>query len=182
VPTGTPTGTGRWWSHRRRRPSPSGPDRSARWHTTAGRCRSGAEPDRRRSARAAPRWRWPACCAPPGSEIPCGTAAPLRRQTRFDVAQRLAKRQLREGHRVELVQTREALDLVLAVVARHAAPKRRQRQVRHDLRENELALMHRHPERARPAKGRSLRLDVQIETRPERRFVSDRSSTYQRLA
>ena len=77
----------------------------------------------------------------------------LRGQTRLDVSQRLAKGQLRERHRVELIQAQEALDLVLAAVARHAAPKRRQRQVRHDLREYELALMHRHPERGSPAMG-----------------------------
>ena len=66
-------------------------------------------------------------------------------QTRFDVGQRLAKRQLRKGHGIELVQAREALDLVLAVVVRHAAPEPRRRKMRHDLRENELALMHCHP-------------------------------------
>ena len=91
---------------------------------------------------------------PLASEIPGGTAAaPAWPAARLDVAQRLAKRQLSEGHRVELVQTREALDLVFAVVARNAAPKCRQRKMRHDLRENELALMHRHPTRGNPARG-----------------------------
>jgi hypothetical protein len=77
----------------------------------------------------------------------------LRCQARLDVAQRLAKHQLREGHRAELIQAREALDLVFAVVARHATPERGQRQVRHLLRESELALMHRHPRRGHPAKA-----------------------------
>ncbi len=77
----------------------------------------------------------------------------LRYQARLDIAQRLAKRQLRESHRVKLIQTREALDLVFAVVASYAAPKIGQWQMRQDLRENELALMHRHPKRDHPAMG-----------------------------
>jgi hypothetical protein len=44
-----------------------------------------------------------------------GTADGSARPGTLHVAQRFAKRQLREGHRVELVQAREARDLVLAV-------------------------------------------------------------------
>ena len=106
----------------------------------------------------------------------------LRGQTRLDVAQRLAKRQLRERHRVELVQAREALDLVLAVVASHATPKRRQRQVCHDLRKYELALMHRHPERGSPAMGSKSAARRSNRDQTRRTNYLGRSSTYQRLA
>ncbi|MBK8690131.1 MAG: hypothetical protein IPN24_17560 [Betaproteobacteria bacterium] len=67
----------------------------------------------------------------------------LRRQAGFDVAQRLAKGQLREGHRVELIEAGERLDLALAAMSQNAATKGRQRQVCHHLREHALALMHR---------------------------------------
>jgi hypothetical protein len=54
-------------------------------------------------------------------------------QARFDVAQTLAIGQLRERHRQILIEARERFDLVLAVVTRHTATKRRKRQVSHDL-------------------------------------------------
>ena len=60
----------------------------------------------------------------------------------FDVAQRLAVGQLGEGHGEELVQAREVLDLVFAFVFGHTATKRAQRQVEHELRKYELALVH----------------------------------------
>jgi hypothetical protein len=80
-------------------------------------------------------------------------ASSLRGQTRFDVAQRLAKGQLRERHGVELIEIRKRLDLAFAVVTRHTATKRRQRQVCHHLHEHELALMHRSPLRKSSRKG-----------------------------
>jgi hypothetical protein len=92
-----------------------------------------------------------------------------------------AKRQLREGHGIELVQAREALDLVFAVVAGHAAPERRQRQVRHDLRENELALMHRHLLRARPATRAKSASRSSNRDQTEMAISRDRSSTCERL-
>ena len=106
----------------------------------------------------------------------------LRRKTDLDVAQRLAKRQLREGHGIELVQAGEALDLVLAVVARHAATKRGQRQVHHDLREYELALMHRHPRRDDPARGTKSAARSSNRDQTRMTIYLGRSSTYQRLA
>jgi len=42
-----------------------------------------------------------------------------------------------------LVETGEMLDLVLAIVTSDATSKGRQRQVLHDLSENEFALVHR---------------------------------------
>ncbi len=66
----------------------------------------------------------------------------LRSQVDLDVAQRLSIRQLGEGHCEELVQAREVLDLVLATVVGHTASKRAQWQIEHELRKNELALVH----------------------------------------
>ena len=50
--------------------------------------------------------------------------------------------QLGKGHREELIQAGEVLDLVFAPMGRDAAAKRAQRQVRHELRKHELALVH----------------------------------------
>jgi len=66
----------------------------------------------------------------------------LRPQARFDIAQTLPPRQLREGEAAELVETGEMLDLVIAAIPRHAPPKRRQRRMIHQLRENILAVGH----------------------------------------
>ena len=66
----------------------------------------------------------------------------LRSQIDFDVAKGLAVGQLSEGHGEELVQAREVFDLVFASVICHTAAKRTQRQIEHELRKNELALVH----------------------------------------
>ena len=67
----------------------------------------------------------------------------LRTQVDFDVAQRLSVGQLGESHGKELVQTGEVFDFVLALVIGHTVTKRAQRQIEHELREYELALVHR---------------------------------------
>src|SRR5665213_1070018 len=51
----------------------------------------------------------------------------LRPQARLDVPKALAVGELREGQAEKLLETREALDLVLAAVRVHAATKRRER-------------------------------------------------------
>lgn len=66
----------------------------------------------------------------------------LRTQIDFDVAQRLSVGQLSEGHGEELIQAREVFDLVLPIVIGYTAAKRTQRQIQHELRKNELALVH----------------------------------------
>jgi hypothetical protein len=66
----------------------------------------------------------------------------LRSQARLNIAQALAVRQLRKGHAQVLIQTRGALDLVLAGVVRHTATKSAERKMAHQLRKHELALMH----------------------------------------
>ena len=74
----------------------------------------------------------------------------LRSQTRLNIAQALPVRQLRKGHAQVLIQTREALDLVLAVVKSHAPTKSAERKMAHQLRKHELALMHRATPRQLP--------------------------------
>ena len=66
----------------------------------------------------------------------------LGTQIDFDIAQGFAVGQLGEGHGEELVQTREVFDLVFPIVIGHTAAKGTQRQVQHELREHELALVH----------------------------------------
>jgi hypothetical protein len=67
----------------------------------------------------------------------------LRSQTRFDVAQALAKGELRKGHAQVVLQAAERLDLEMTTVACDTSPERSQRQMRHELREHELAQIHR---------------------------------------
>jgi len=76
----------------------------------------------------------------------------LRAQACLDVAQTLAKIQLRERHAQVLIHAREALDLVIATVPRHTALEHHRRQVIHQLRKNQLPRMHRHDPR-RPVRG-----------------------------
>jgi hypothetical protein len=66
----------------------------------------------------------------------------LTAQAGFDVAQALPIGQLGEGHAQVLVETGEVLDLVFPVVAGDTAAKGGQRQMRHDLREDEFARVH----------------------------------------
>ena len=66
----------------------------------------------------------------------------LSAQVDFDVAQGLAVGQLGEGHGEELVQAGEVLDLVLAPVVGDTTAKRAQREIEHELRKYELALVH----------------------------------------
>lgn len=63
-------------------------------------------------------------------------------ETGLDVAQALAVRQLGEGQAKERVETREAAHLVLAVVARDAGAKLRQREEVHHLRKHRSTGMH----------------------------------------
>jgi hypothetical protein len=69
-------------------------------------------------------------------------ALALSTQVDLDVAKRLSEGQLREGHSKELIQAREVLDFEVALMGCHAAAKDAQRQMRHELSEHELALMH----------------------------------------
>jgi hypothetical protein len=66
---------------------------------------------------------------------------------RFDVAQALAIGQLGKGHAEILLEAGKALDLALPAIARDASAKRRQRHMLRDLREHQLASVHRCPPR-----------------------------------
>jgi len=72
----------------------------------------------------------------------CSRSSGLGSQLDLDIAQGLAVSQLGKGHGEELIQAREVLDLVFPFVIGHTAAKRTQRQVQHELRKYELALVH----------------------------------------
>ena len=105
----------------------------------------------------------------------------LRSQVDFDIAQRLAPGQLGEGHGEELVEAGELLHLVIAAVHCHAAAKRGQGQMGHDLRKHEHALMHGSLRRMSAKAPKSApRRSNRDQTKP---LVSARqSSTYNRLS
>jgi len=63
-------------------------------------------------------------------------------QARLDVAQTLAIRELREGHREKLVPTRKTSHAILASITRHAAPKFVRGNKIHQLRECRPARVH----------------------------------------
>jgi hypothetical protein len=65
-----------------------------------------------------------------------------RAETRLDVAEALPIRELGEGQAEELVETREAAHLVLALVARDAGAELRQREEVHRLRKDRSTGMH----------------------------------------
>ena len=65
-------------------------------------------------------------------------------QAGFDVAQALPVGKLGEGHAQELIETIEAADVEIAAILRDQSAKGVPRCVLHDLREHELASVHRH--------------------------------------
>jgi hypothetical protein len=67
---------------------------------------------------------------------------PKSPQASFDVAQTLAKSELREGHGEKLVPAGKTPDSVLAVVTRHTVPEFVSGNEIHQLREHRLARVH----------------------------------------
>lgn len=63
-------------------------------------------------------------------------------QARLDVAQALAKGELRKCHRQELIEMRERQCRVAARITGDTAPQRVQRQVPHQLSKHQLAAVH----------------------------------------
>ena len=105
----------------------------------------------------------------------------LRPQIDFDVAQGFSIRQLSECHSEELIQTRKILDLVFAPMRRNAPPKSGQWQISHDLRKNELALMHRSLER-KSAKSAYFAPRRSNRDQTNSSFYASKSLTYKLLA
>jgi hypothetical protein len=101
-------------------------------------------------------------------------------QVDFDIAQRFPISQLRERHGKKLVQAREVLHLVFAPMSGYATAKRAQRQVRHELRKNELALVHGGPSRDNAKNNKS---DAQRSNRDQTKTPksASRSLTYDAL-
>jgi hypothetical protein len=69
----------------------------------------------------------------------------LGAQVDLDIAQRFSVGQLGKSHGQKLIHASEVLDLVIAAVPDDAATKSTQRQKGHELRENQLALVHGDP-------------------------------------
>lgn len=67
----------------------------------------------------------------------------LRAQTRLDVAQAFAVGQLCKSHRQKLVQAAEGAHVEIAAIFRHQTAKGMPRRELHELRENEIANVHR---------------------------------------
>jgi hypothetical protein len=76
----------------------------------------------------------------------------VRAQADFDVAQALAKRQLRERHAQKLIEVRKSLGWITRRVSGYAAAKRVERQKVHELGEDQFAGEHREtPGRKNPS-------------------------------
>ena len=69
---------------------------------------------------------------------PCGSCS----QAGLDVAQALAKGQLRKGHAQKLIPAGKALDFEVAVVSLNALPKFVRREKIHQLGENRFSGIH----------------------------------------
>ena len=80
----------------------------------------------------------------------------LSPQTRSDIAQTLPRRQLRESHSHKLIDAGETFDLVLSVVAPHAATEGMNRQMLHQPHEDELSGKHLPLRHRRKPKGRKV--------------------------
>jgi predicted double-glycine peptidase len=66
----------------------------------------------------------------------------MRAKARFDVAQTLPKRELRESHRKKLIEVGERKGRIPSGIARYATPEGVQRQVIHQLGEDQPAFVH----------------------------------------
>src|SRR5229473_891729 len=75
-------------------------------------------------------------------------------QANLDVPKALSVGQLREGHAQELVQAGKRLHFKLTVITCHATAKSGQRKMLHELREHQLALVHRSTLRNAAPQGR----------------------------
>ena len=104
----------------------------------------------------------------------------LRTQVDLDVAQGLPVGQLRKCHGKELVQAREVFDLVVAAVLGNTPAKGAHRQIGHELRKHELALVHTAPSRKR-AKGHKSDARRSNRDQTEMPESSSKSLTYEVL-
>src|ERR1019366_543178 len=102
----------------------------------------------------------------------------LRAQTRFDVPQALAKRQLRKRHAQKLILAGEALDLAVAAVPSNAALEYHRRQMPHKLREDQFSRMHRSSPRAVIPGPTMPAFGLEIVNTPESTFSAVLSSSY----
>ena len=104
----------------------------------------------------------------------------LRAQIDLNIAQRLSVGELSKGHRQELIEAREVLNLVIALVPSHASAKCREWQMRHDLSEYEFALMHWNSTRMQTAKGAKLQNRCSNRDQRKTSIYPNKSLTYTR--
>jgi hypothetical protein len=102
----------------------------------------------------------------------------LRPQIDLDVSQRFAVSKLREGHGQELIEARKVLNFEVAVVECHATTERSQRQMSHDLSENEFALMHWNSKRIQTAKSAKFQNRCSNRDQNKTSIYSNKSLTY----
>jgi hypothetical protein len=95
----------------------------------------------------------------------------LRFKTGFDVPQTLAPCELGESKTMELVMTREMLDLVIAIITGNATTKNVPRNVTHDLRENVLASVHGPSVIETDRRGRKKPEKIQVDNGKKGRFT-----------
>ena len=108
---------------------------------------------RRRFASRAPRWRRPTCFETPTAKPEMIELRPQCMQTDFNVSKTFPKRQLSECQRQELIETREGLHFERAPIAGDATAEGGQRKMLHQLREHQLASVHRCPPRSYASQG-----------------------------
>ena len=106
----------------------------------------------------------------------------LRPQAYLDVPKALAVGVLREREAEKLLETREALDLVLAAVRCHAATKRRERQMARQLGENQLARVHGVNPRRGSSQGRTGACRSRNRDQKKSRLILGESTFYKQIA
>jgi len=104
----------------------------------------------------------------------------LRTQVDFDIAQGLPVSQLRKRHGKELVQAREVFDLVVAAMLGHTTSESSNGQIGHELRKNEVTLVHTGPSRER-AKGYKSDVQRSNQDQTEMPNSASKSLTYEAL-
>ena len=101
----------------------------------------------------------------------------LRVEASDGIAQTVAVGELRERHTAKLVLAAETLHPAIAAEPLDTTAQRVQRQVVHQLRENDLALVHRSaPSRLRESRNLAARIrHVQVDDSPESRTIAANS-------
>jgi hypothetical protein len=125
VPSGTRRDTDQWWWSREHRRSDQVPHRTRPVRRAGVLAGSTPGPDRHKCASRAFHWHAPTCCVIPCRGTPVIEARLCGAQTSFNITQTPTVTQLSKGQRQKLIQTREALNLVLSLVSFHTGAELR---------------------------------------------------------